>query len=104
MNNIAGRTATPSLRSQCQRRGLLRSAALYSGIILCMLTFCLSRAAAQAVVGASCSTADCTSTHAFLWSNSAMQDLGTLGGANSFAYSINTAGQIVGQAEIASGT
>lgn len=37
-------------------------------------------------------------THAFLYSNGAMTDLGTLGGTISFGEAINSSGQITGQA------
>lgn len=36
---------------------------------------------------------------AFLWNNGAYTELGTLGGASSFAYGINSAGQIVGSSD-----
>jgi len=35
-------------------------------------------------------------THAYLYANNAMQDLGTLGGLDSQAYAINSSGQVVG--------
>lgn len=35
-------------------------------------------------------------THAFLWQNSALEDLGTLGGSLSFGTAINDSGQIIG--------
>jgi probable HAF family extracellular repeat protein len=42
-------------------------------------------------------------THAFACSDGRMQDLGTLGGANSLAYKINDRGQVVGYSEIGAG-
>jgi probable HAF family extracellular repeat protein len=42
--------------------------------------------------------------HAFLYSNGAMQDLGTLGGTNSYGYGINASGQVTGGATTAAGT
>jgi probable HAF family extracellular repeat protein/T5SS/PEP-CTERM-associated repeat protein len=42
--------------------------------------------------------------HAFLWQNSSMQDLGTLGGDYSSAEAINETGQVVGVARLANGT
>lgn len=46
------------------------------------------------IVGKSVTTTGVT--HAFLWSNGSMTDLGTLGGANSYALGINSFGQAVG--------
>ena len=52
-------------------------------------------------------------THAFLWSsggtsgvsgNPKMQDLGTLGGANSFATAVNNSGDVVGYSNVGTGT
>jgi probable HAF family extracellular repeat protein len=38
-------------------------------------------------------------THAFLWHDGVMTDLGTLGGANSYAYGVNGSDQVVGASE-----
>ncbi len=42
-------------------------------------------------------------THAFLYANSKMKNIGTLGGANSAAYGINRSNQIVGNSDTKSG-
>ena len=42
-------------------------------------------------------------SHAVLWSNGTISDLGTLGGSTSAAYAINGAGQIVGYAYTSKG-
>jgi probable HAF family extracellular repeat protein len=44
-----------------------------------------------------------TVRHALLYSNGTMNDLGTLGGSNSWAYGINTGGKVVGDAYTTSG-
>jgi len=41
--------------------------------------------------------------HAYHWRNGVLTDLGTLGGTNSRAYAINDRGQVIGEAETASG-
>jgi probable HAF family extracellular repeat protein len=42
-------------------------------------------------------------THAFLWRNGKMIDLGTLGGTNSRGHAINDSGYVVGESETATG-
>lgn len=42
-------------------------------------------------------------THAARWNGSSVQDLGTLGGANSFAFGINALGRVVGRSERSGG-
>ncbi len=46
----------------------------------------------------------CGASHAFLWEDGTMTDLGTLGGSTSRAHAINEAGQIVGWAETEEGS
>ncbi|MDQ3137275.1 MAG: hypothetical protein M3Q93_06790, partial [Gemmatimonadota bacterium] len=42
-------------------------------------------------------------THAFLWQNGTMKDLGTLGGDYSRAFGINSLGEVVGESKTADG-
>src|SRR5882757_5569879 len=44
-----------------------------------------------------------TTQHAFIWTSGGMQDLGTLGGKNSYAFGINASGQVVGVANRSDG-
>jgi probable HAF family extracellular repeat protein len=41
--------------------------------------------------------------HAFFYDGTQMNDLGTLGGTNSFAWALNDSGQVVGRSDIAGG-
>lgn len=58
---------------------------------------------AGTVVGYS-QTPDRFQTHAFSYSNSVAQDLGTLGGPDSYAYAINNAGTVIGTSATSSGS
>ena len=78
--------------------GNLRGAPPYT---LTDLARCAPRGASPAastiratVVGYAVTSSDYS--QAFLYSNGTMQDLGTLGGTESFAYGINDSGQVVG--------
>ena len=51
------------------------------------------------VVGTSNRAGDGTH-HAFLWDTGLLMDLGTLGGSNSEARSVNDAGEVVGSADV----
>ena len=42
-----------------------------------------------------------TAAHAVVWTGTSAEDLGTLGGTNSYAYGINDSGQVTGEAYIA---
>jgi probable HAF family extracellular repeat protein len=53
------------------------------------------------IVGSFGLASDPNLSHAFSYSNGKMTDLGTLGGTNSYAYSINDFGQIVGDSNFA---
>jgi probable HAF family extracellular repeat protein len=56
------------------------------------------------VVGVAYTTASTSGPyHAFFWENGVMQDLGTLGGANSYAEHVNEHGQVVGWSYTADG-
>ena len=57
------------------------------------------------VVGYSDSSGTGNPTRAFLYTQSGgMQDLGTLGGSQSYAWYVNKSGQIVGYSQVAHGT
>lgn len=54
------------------------------------------------IVGLSFLTGD-TASHAAVWINGAIRDLGTLGGSRSCAYAVNASGDVVGVADTATG-